>query len=726
MFMKKPLFSIVFSLFTFICFSQKKDNASISTQTSFKELTNEQYFKNNFKGLIKSLPTITKWLDDAHFLMNKDGKSLVVDATNGNEREATDEEKFNHPTTSNPSVYNKGNDLFIKIDNKEIQLTNDSAKEINPTISPDGNYVAYTKNNDLYSVEIASLRETQLTFDGSDLILNGYASWIYMEEILGRASQYRSFWWSPDSKHIAFFRSDDSDVPTYTLTDAQGQHGYVDVIRYPKVGDKNPEVKVGITVPYGGNVIWADFNEHDDQYFGLPYWKPDGSTLLVQWMNRKQNMLKIWEVSPNSGSKKPFLMEEQKSWISLDDEGKRILFLNDGKGFIYRSDKSGFDQMYFYDMAGRLKNVIHGGKYTVTEINNIDEKNSLIYFTARKENSARKDFYKVNFNGDNFKRLTFGEYNHTSINLSPNASYFITNYSNSSTPSKMTLIDKNGKIIRELGDAGDSAIKNTKIAKTEMIRVLSEDSIYNLPMKITWPLNMEKGKKYPVLISIYGGPNAGTVWDSWALTGSQQWYAKEGLIQVAMDHRASGHFGKEGVNYMYHNLGYWEMKDYSTMVKWLIENGQADPSKICITGFSYGGYMTCYALTFGADMFTHGMAGGSVIDWALYDSHYTERYMGTPSDNPEGYKKSSVLNYTDRYKGMLQIVHGIVDENVHMQNSIQLTSKLQDQKKDFEFMTYSGGRHGWPGNKNLHFQNLKSRFIYRYLLEKPVPEQMLK
>jgi dipeptidyl-peptidase-4 len=162
------------------------------------------------------------------------------------------------------------------------------------------------------------------------------------------------------------------------------------------------------------------------------------------------------------------------------------------------------------------------------------------------------------------------------------------------------------------------------------------------------------------------------------------------------------------------------------MVKWLVANGQADPSKICITGFSYGGYMSCYALTYASEVFTHGMAGGSVIDWTLYDSHYTERFMGTPKDNPEGYKTSNVLNYVENYKGMLQLVHGIVDENVHMQNTIQLASKLQDQKKDFEFMIYSEGRHGWPGNKNLHFQNLKTRFIYRYLLEKKVPAEVLK
>ncbi len=691
-----------------------------------KSLTNEQYFKNNFKGIVNALPAAPIWIDDSHFTYSKEGKNYFVDAKTGNEREATDLDKKKLSENSTPTVYIKGNDLYIKAAGIETQLTNDSSIEVNPTLSPDAKYVAFTKNNDLYTINIVSKIVTRLTTDGSEVILNGYASWVYMEEILGRRSQYRSFWWSPDSKQIAFYRSDDTKVPVYTITDATGQHGYVDNIRYPKVGDNNPEVKVGIVQATGGAITWADFNESDDQYFGLPYWKPDGNTLLVQWMNRKQNQLKIWEVNPLTGKKKPFLTEEQKTWINLDDEGSRITFLQNGKGFIYLSDKSGYQQMYYYNMYGALVNAINKGKYVVTEMNYIDEKNNVIYFTARKENTARKDLYRVNINGKKLQRLTFGDYNHSNINLSPAASYFISNYSNAATPTKIALIDNKGKIIKELFDSKGNDFKSTELATTELIRVLSDDSLYSLPMKITWPINMEKGKKYPVLISIYGGPNAGTVMDVWSLTGTQQWYAKEGLIQVAMDHRASGHFGKEGVNYMYHNLGYWEMKDYTTMAKWLIANGQADPTKICITGFSYGGYMSCYALTYGADVFTHGMAGGSVVDWSLYDSHYTERYMGTLQDNPEGYKTSSVLNYVSQYKGMLQIVHGIVDENVHMQNSIQLISKLQDEKKNFEFMVYSGGRHGWGGNKWLHFQNLKTTFIYKYLLNKEVPKGLLK
>jgi dipeptidyl-peptidase-4 len=690
-----------------------------------KPLTNDQFFKNNFKGIVNSTPIGGVWINGSSYLYTGKNGKLVLDAKSGTDRNATETDVVKPVASNLPFI--KGNDVYYNVDGQSKQLTKDEATEENPTLSPDGKYIAYTKKNNLYTVSVADGKETQLTHDGTDVVLNGYSSWVYMEEILGRASQYKAFWWNPNSKNIAFFRFDETKVPEFTMTDAPGQHGQVSSLRYPKVGDPNPEVKVGIVAPNGGSIVWADFNEKEDQYFGLPYWKPDGSTLLVQWMNRLQNELKIWAVAPENGSKKSFLTETQKTWINLDDEGDRIHFLNNGKGFLYLSDQSGYQHVYFYDMEGKLKaDLTASPKTNVTEINHVDEKNNILYFTARKENTARKDLYSVKLDGKKMQRLTFGEYNHVNFQFSPTFEYFTTIYGNAYTPNSLAVLSTKGKLIKVLSEGKGPQFDSLELAETKMVRVMSDDSIYALPMKITWPMNMVKGKKYPVLISIYGGPNAGTVMDNWTLTGSQQWYAKEGLIQVAMDHRASGHFGKEGVNYMYHNLGYWEMKDYSTMVKWLIDSAQADPSKICITGFSYGGYLSSYALTYGADVFTHGMAGGSVIDWSLYDSHYTERFMGTKENNPEGYKTSSVLSHTKNYKGMLQIVHGVVDENVHMQNSIQLISQLQDQKKDFDFMAYSGGRHGWGGNKGLHFQNLKTKFIYKHLLEKEVPKEMLK
>ena len=689
-----------------------------------KELTGEQYFKSDFNGIIRQLPVVTKWMDNSHFILLKDGKRFTVDARTGTETETADNNIAAGPVKA--TVYSKESDLYIKLNGQEVRLTSDKEKESNPTMSPDGNYVAFTKKNNLHSINITTKKEIRLTTDGSDVILNGYASWVYMEEILGRASQYRAFWWAPDSKKIAYFRSDDSKVPVFTITNAKGLHGEVENTRYPKVGDPNPSVKVGIVSPDGGEVVWTKINEQDDQYFGMPYWKPDGSALLVQWMPRSQDQLKIYEVNPATGGLKDFYTEQQKTWISLD-EGNRISFLQNGKGYILKSDKTGWDHLYYYDITGKLLNPVTEGKFTVTSLEYVDEKNNLVYFSARgRENTARKDYYCVGLNGKNIKRLTFGAYNHSFINPSPDGAYFITTYSNTTTPTKITLVDNKGKIIKELGDSKDTAFEGAGLAKTEMLRVKSDDGLFDLPMKVTWPVNMDPAKKYPVVISIYGGPDAGTCWDTWALSGQQQWFAKEGLIQVVMDHRASGHFGKEGVNYMHRNLGHWELVDYTTMVKWLIANKQADPAKICITGFSYGGYMSTLALTKGADVFTHAMAGGPVTDWTLYDSHYTERFMDLPAENPEGYKTGNVMNYVDKYKGMLQIVHGEIDNNVHVQNSLQLISKLQDAKKDFEMMFYPGGRHGWGGNKGLHFQNLKTQFIYKYLLEKPVNKMMIK
>ncbi len=699
--------------------------STFSLAAQKKELSDEQYFKNNFKGIVQALPVVTKWTDDSHFILLKNGKKYLVDCKSGNQAEIPDTAKTLSP--GNPVVYTKNTDIYIKLNGQEVQLTADKEKESNPTMSPDGNYVAYTKKNNLYTINISTKKENQLTTDGTDLILNGYASWVYMEEILGRASQYRAFWWSPDSKKIAIFRSDDTRVPIFTITNAKGLHGEIESTRYPKVGDPNPEVKVGLVSPEGGAVVWTKIDEKQDQYFGMPYWKPGSNTLLVQWMPRSQDTLKILSVDPSTGDTKVFYSEHQKTWIELGDEGRRLNFLKNGKGFILSSDVTGWSHLYYYDMNGRLLNPITTGKFTVTNIEYIDEKNSLVYFVARgRENTARKDYYAVNLNGKNLKRLSFGEYNHASINPSPNGTYFITTYSNASTPTKIALANNKGVILKELGDSKAPEFNNYYLAKTELIRVKSDDRLFDLPMKVTWPTNMDPSRKYPVLISIYGGPDAGNTWDSWGFTGQQQFYAKEGLIQVMMDHRGSGHFGKDGVNYMHRDLGNWELVDYGTMVKWLIANGNADPTKICITGFSYGGYMSTLALTKGAGLFTHSMAGGPVTDWTLYDSHYTERFMDLPAENPQGYKTGNVLNYVDNYKGMMQIVHGEIDENVHLQNSLQLISKLQDAKKDFEMMIYPGGRHGWGGNKKLHFDNLKTQFIYKYLLQKPVSREMIK
>lgn len=679
------------------------------------------------------LPRFMKWLDDDRVILNQKihpdsaSKNYVMEVKSGKLILATpDQMKGAAPPAKSVSV-RKG-DLFYKDGDVEKQITFDAAEEKNPTFSPDSAYIAYTKSNDLYTYHIPTAKETRLTTTGSSTSLNGYASWVYWEEIFGRGTRYRAFWWNPNSKQLAYMHFDESMVPMFPIYSSEGQHGFIEETRYPKPGDKNPEVKLGFVAADGGNTTWADFNPKEDQYFGWPVWRIDGNSLLVQWINRGQDHLKIFDVNPGSGGKKIMYEEQQKTWVDLEDRaGQRFTFLKSKPAFILESDKAGWNHLYLHNNDGSLINPITSGDFTVLSTELIDEKNGLVYFTARgKENTARIDLYSVKLNGSEMKRLTFGEFDHAQVRLSPNGKYFVTTYSNTTTPLKMSLVDSKGKIVRELGDAKGSAMGEYQIAKTEFIRIKSADGLFELPAQVTWPANMDPNKKYPMLVDIYGGPNAGNTWDRWSWNATREMYAQEGLIHVKFDHRASGHFGKAGVNYMHRNLGFWEMQDYMQMAKWFIQKGYADPTKIAITGFSYGGYMSAYALTYGSSVFTHAMAGGSVVDWSLYDSHYTEKFMDTPAENPDGYKSSSVLTHIDKFKGNLQLVHGTMDDNVHMQNSIQLASALQDKGKDFEFMLYPGGRHGWGGAKGNHFSNLKTKFIYKHLLEKEVPKGMLR
>ena len=682
----------------------------------------------SFSGIAQmpqsGLPRFIRWVDNNQFVLNtKRGDDAAPKNYLYN---LTTKQYSIAPADVVPTekmVYLKKGDVFLKENGAETQLTFDVAEEKNPTLSPDGNYVGYTKNNNLYTLSLATKKEVAMTNDGATGILNGYASWVYFEEIFGRPTQYRAFWWSPDSKYISFMRFDERKVPMFPIYNSEGQHGFVEETRYPKAGDQNPTVKIGWTTPDGGSITWADFNEMEDQYFGWPIWNPNNNAMWLSWMDRGQNNLKIYELNMTTGAKKPVYTEYQKTWIDLEDRnGGRINFIPNNKGYIAQADVSGWNHLYMYDMEGKLQYPITNGKFTVLGIRQIDEKNKTIYFTARGiESSARIDLYSIGFDGKNQKRLTVGDYNNAQVYLAPDAKNFITLYSNVQTPTTLALINVQKKTVEVLGTATPANYDATKLAKTELIRIKSADGLFELPALVTWPKNMDPNKKYPLLVSIYGGPNAGTVMDSWSSNPTKEAWAQEGLIQVAFDHRASGHFGKEGVNYMYRDLGHWEMEDYMTMAKWFIANGQADPTKIAITGFSYGGYMSAYALTYGASVFTHAMAGGSVTAWELYDSHYTERFMDTPAENPEGYKSGNVMTHLKNFKGVLQLVHGTMDDNVHMQNSIQLLSALQDQGKQVEFMLYPGGRHGWGGAKGKHFNDLKNQFIYKHLLEKAMP-----
>lgn len=666
--------------------------------------------RNVTDGYFNRLLPVT-WADDRHYIafIEREGTEvrMIVDAATGEQRPAGRAA----PARPAVSITRKGD---IKFADKTV-ISGIKA----PCFSPDSSKVAFVRGNNLVVLDLPTKQEWQVTADGGKDVYNGYASWVYNEEILGRGMNYRAFWWSPDGRHIAFFRSDESGVPVHYIFNDEGQHGTVTALHYPKAGDKNPEVKVGIAGIDGRTVTWADYDPETDQYFGAPYWRPDGKALWVQWMNRRQDTLKVEEIALSTGRKRNIYAEHQSTWISLDAED-RITFLSAKKQFLLMSDKSGWMHLYLHDMNGRELRPLTSGQWSVDKVQYTDEKEGVVYFTARKENSTRLDLYRVNLNGSGFQRLTAGPYNHR-VTLSPGGSYFIDHYSNLSTPAKQALVNNKGKMLKELGDERGKNFEAYRGPKYELVYVKTDDG-FDLPVRITWPAGMDTATQYPVMVNIYGGPGRMNVTDGFI--GAYTSPGKKPIIQITMDHRGSGHFGKAGENYLYGNLGKWEIADYSHIMKTLIKKYPViDPARIGITGFSYGGYLTCLAVTKGSDVFSYGLAGGSVTDWMLYDTHYTERYMGLPSANPEGYKAAAVMPYVKQYKGMLRMAQGTVDDNVHMQHTMQLVNALQQAGKRFELMFYPGAAHGWffMHEKQAHFLRENQQFIDTYLFGKEVP-----
>jgi len=697
-----------------------------------KHITYGQAYKWAEPKIMESLPNL-RWYGKDKFLKKSFEKSstqyILVDAVTGKENiffdTKTCAEELNLPEYlslnrahwnkdfSAAIILHKGNIFYINRKNRTLrQLTAFKAPVKNPTFSPDFKYIAFTRSHNLYVVNMETGLEKQLTNDGSDTIYNGWASWVYYEEVLGRGSRYRAFYWSPDSKKIAFLRFDDSKVPEFTLFRADGVHGELEVAHYPKPGDPNPDVTLGIVSVKTGDIVWVDTKIEDDQYIAWTFWTPDSKQLLFQWMNRDQDSVTIYSADPVTGKRKEVYTEHQDSWVEFFQD---IYIFKDSKHFILRSDKNGWPHLYLYTIDGKLIKQLTKGNWPVKSISFVDEKNNVVYFTGFKSNSTENHLFRINLNGKRLKQLTKTKGNHYT-SVSPSGKYFIDRYSNIDTPSKMDLYKTDGTFVKSLGDSRTAKMDEYAMGKTELFTIPSGDG-YNLPAVWTLPPDFDPNKKYPVIISVYGGPGSASVRNSFPRLSSY-FLADKGIIVFSVDHRGSGHFGKKGMALMYRNLGKWEMHDYIAAVKWLRQKDFVDSTRIGITGGSYGGYVTCMAMTYGADYFNFGNALYSVTDWKLYDSIYTERYMDTPKQNPEGYKNSSVLTYADKYKGGLRIVHGTMDDNVHMQNTIRLIDKLEDMDKDFELMIYPNARHGIGFPKRSHSARESVQFWMRHFFGK--------
>ena len=725
-----PLKTLCFLL---IAFSLSPLALQFTTYAQNNKLTFKQVYEFGEPRILQRLPILNGWIDDEHYLQMKREENssflMKVDAVTGEESVFVNYSEINENLPEGLDaarplavtddytgfLFSKESDLFYysTVSNKLKKLTETKAIENNPSFSPDGKKVAFTKDHNLFVVDVQTGIETQLTFDGSETIYNGWASWVYWEEILGRASRYKAFWWAPNSQMISFLHFDDSPVPKFPLFIAEGVHGELEWEHFPKAGDPNPNVKLGVALLNENKIVWVDEDETVDQYTAWPFWRKDSKELFYQVLNREQDSLQILATNPSSGKNRIVYTEVQPSWINFFED---IYFFENGSGFILRSDKDDWKHLYYYDMSGNLVSKITDGSWAVTEIITVDEENSVIYFEGSVNNSTENHLYKVNLDGSEMVQLTKTAGSHNTI-VSPRGSYFYSEYSNINNPATLELFNGSGESLRKIADRRTELFDEYDLGTGELFTILAEDG-YELPAMWILPPGFEKNKKYPVIFSIYGGPEFQDVRNYFSAYLNRFFLAQSGIIYFVVDHRGSAHFGKKGASQMHRNLGKWEMHDYTEAVKWLRQQPFVDETKIGIEGSSYGGYMALMALTYGADYFTHGYAEAPGTDWKLYDDIYTERYMDKPNDNPEGYEFGSVMTHAKNLKGKLRITHGTADDNAHFQQTLQLIDILTDLDKDFELMIYPDERHGWWMPKWSHSQRNRIKFWYKHFFDK--------
>ncbi len=604
-----------------------------------------------------------------------------------------------------------GGDMYL-YDTKEKRFVFSKEAENDETnihASPSGKHVVFVKGNNLYATEVASGSTIQLTFDGSETILNGLFDWVYEEEF----SIIQGYQFSSDGKKVAFWRLDQSQVPQISIAKWDSLYLNTHDMYYPKPGAKNSIVKIGIADIATGKVVWADIGAEEDIYIPRIAFTNDGSSLTVQRLNRLQNTLDFLLVDPASGTSKVLFTEHDSAWIDITDN---LNFLKDNKHFLWTSDRDGYNHIYRVDLTSGEMKQITKGKWEVAEIVAVDHNKQNIFFTANERGEIYADLYVVSFTGEGLKRLT-EEAGYHRITASETGNYFSDSYSNAHTPPTQSIINNEGKKVTVLNTFDQTVFEPYDFTKPEFFTFKTGDGAELNGMMIK-PANFDPTKKYPVLFYNYSGPGSklvndqfGSIYFFW-----HQLFAAKGYVVVYIDNRGTEGKGRDFKKIVYRNLGDYEIADHVDAAKYLINQGWADSSRIGIWGWSYGGYVSSLAIHKAPDYFKVAVAVAPVTDWKFYDTIYTERYMSLPKLNPEGYEKGSVMTYADRLRGKFLIIHGTADDNVHLQNSIKLTEKLISLNKPFDMAYYPEKDHGIYGGKTrLHLFTKMTEYILNNL-----------
>lgn len=588
-------------------------------------------------------------------------------------------------------------------------------------LAPDGSQIGYERGGNLFTFDFRTQREIQLTDDAKPAFYNGRFGWAYEEEF-GLAQAWE---WSPDSKFIAFWQSDEREVPIYKLTDYKGFDEKFDSLPYPRVGDKNPTVRIGVIEIANRKKEWMKVDlgrdGEPDGYIPRIYWTSQTGQLALVHLNRKQNHMRLFIADGRTGSAKQIMEETSKTWVDIFDffAGiNHLLYFPAGTNeFYWVSDRDGFAHLYRYDYSGKLLNPVTAGKWEVTYVHHIDPKTKKVYFTSTEASPMERHLFVVDLDGKNKRRLTTVAGKHT-VNLSPNGQYFIDRYSNVQTPTQVELRDIQGKLIKalETNASVTTFLAGHAYAPKELSSFTTTDG-QKIDISIIKPLNFDATKKYPVMLDIYGGPGAQSVYNEFAITGWHQWLAQSGYVVVGVNNRGSGGYGRDFEKVVYEQLGKFESLDFAETAKYLATQPWVDASRMAIRGHSYGGYMSSYTMLTHPGVFKVSLVGAPVTDWRLYDSIYTERYMGLVPENDAKYVASAVSPYAKNLAGKMFIAHSTMDENVHVRNTFQLMNALEDAGKDADLRIYPPGAHGVSYNQasNLLLYQQYTTYLERNL-----------
>ena len=607
-----------------------------------------------------------------------------------------------------------GSLLLYNLERSEsLELTPGLTGVKHPKFSPDGKSVSFVYEYDLWLSSVADGGSRRLTTGGTADLLHGDLDWVYPEEF-GVRSGYS---WSPDSERIAFLETDQSGVPTYPMTTLTGNESTVDLQRYPKAGDPNPKVRLGVVEVRAGapEPEWLEFN---GEYLPRFSWAGD-SRLIVQTLDRAQRNLRLESIDALSYKRDTLMTERDRDWINVHDD---LRVLDGGSQFLWSSERSGLRHLYLYSGGGKLVRRLTEGDWEVSSVRGIDKEAGIVYFTANRDNPIGSDLYAVQLKGGPVRRVTSGIGTHAVV-MNPSATHYVDARSTMEHPGDVVVRSPGGGLSRVIHEA--QSIDGYELAEPELGTISTEDGavIRTLLLK---PKRLERAKKYPLLIYVYGGPHAPTIRDSWDTRGRYQFHqrlAQQGFVVAYVDDRASSRLGHQYEVALSRDYGPTALADQLTAVERFKQLPFVDPDRVGIWGWSGGGLASSFALTH-SDVFRAGIAVAPVTDWRLYDSIYTERYMGLPSDEPEAYGKTSAIEAAANLHGRLMLIHGTADDNVHPQNTFRMVDALIDASKPYELQLYPGQTHGISGEQDrLHLFHTMEEFWIRELRDIPSSDQ---